>query len=123
MARNAIAEQQQPTNIWTQAATSFECDGCGHHASFHKMDNRQDEEYERQWKSQQQARDGDQASQQTIRPSMAAGVESRASEQRQRQQRQIDGKEFEILDEELQIMEDDESAAPRASKKRRTTAR
>ncbi|KAL9582491.1 MAG: hypothetical protein Q9212_003263 [Teloschistes hypoglaucus] len=153
MARNTIAEQQQPPNIWTQmsyvpprgpcfqkssfltscpcfrfmihplkAATSFECDGCGHHASFHKMDNRQDEEYERQWKSQQQILDADQACKQTVRRSVAARVESQGSEQRQRQQRQIEDKEFEVLDEELHLMED-ASVAARASKKRRTTAR
>ncbi|KAL8865934.1 MAG: hypothetical protein Q9174_006600 [Haloplaca sp. 1 TL-2023] len=33
-----------------KGATSFECDGCGHHASFHKKENREDEEIERRWK-------------------------------------------------------------------------
>lgn len=108
-----------------KAATSFECDGCGHHASFHKMDNRQDEEYERQWKSQQQTLDADQACKQTFRRSVAARVESQGSEQRQRQQRQqrqLEDKEFEILDEEMEFMED-AGVAARPSKKRRTTAR
>lgn len=40
-----------------KASTSFECDGCGHHASFHKMDNHQDDETVRQWKSEQEADD------------------------------------------------------------------
>lgn len=34
-----------------KAATSFECDGCGHHASFHKMDSREDGETVRRWKN------------------------------------------------------------------------
>ncbi|KAL8973581.1 MAG: hypothetical protein Q9197_002180 [Variospora fuerteventurae] len=34
-----------------KAATSFECDGCGHHASFHKMDSREDDETVRRWKN------------------------------------------------------------------------
>lgn len=37
-----------------KAATSFECDGCGHHASFHKLDNPEDEESVGNWKSGQQ---------------------------------------------------------------------
>ncbi|KAL9032324.1 MAG: hypothetical protein Q9214_008017 [Letrouitia sp. 1 TL-2023] len=37
-----------------KAGTSFECDGCGHHASFHKMDSPEDEGSIRSWKSSQQ---------------------------------------------------------------------
>ena len=33
-----------------KAATSFECDGCGHHASFHKMENKADDETVNRWK-------------------------------------------------------------------------
>lgn len=33
-----------------KAATSFDCDGCGHHASFHSMENHQDDEVVRRWK-------------------------------------------------------------------------
>ena len=33
-----------------KAASSFECDGCGHHASFHKMDNQKEEEIAKRWK-------------------------------------------------------------------------
>lgn len=33
-----------------KAASTFECDGCGHHASFHKMDNQKEEEITRRWK-------------------------------------------------------------------------
>jgi hypothetical protein len=32
-----------------KAATSFECDGCGHHASFHKMENPSEEECVKRW--------------------------------------------------------------------------
>lgn len=44
-----------------KGATSFECDGCGHHASFHKMDNREDEESVRRWKEAEQVQDKMQA--------------------------------------------------------------
>lgn len=33
-----------------KAATSFDCDGCGHHASFHKMDNPLEADVLRRWK-------------------------------------------------------------------------
>ena len=36
-----------------KVATSFECDGCGHHASFHQMSNPSDEEIVRQWKERE----------------------------------------------------------------------
>ncbi|KAL8684415.1 MAG: hypothetical protein Q9218_008304 [Villophora microphyllina] len=106
-----------------KAATSFECDGCGHHASFHKMDNKQDEEYERQWKSEQQAQDAAQAARETARRTMAANVGAREPEQRQRQQRQIDDRGFELLEDDLRIVGDDKSVVQPASKKRRTTGR
>lgn len=32
-----------------KAATTFDCDGCGHHASFHKMDNEQEDEVMKRW--------------------------------------------------------------------------
>ena len=40
-----------------KAATSFDCDGCGHHASFHKMNNQMDEEIVRRWKADETIRD------------------------------------------------------------------
>ena len=40
-----------------KAATSFDCDGCGHHASFHKMENHQDEEAVERWKKLEAAVD------------------------------------------------------------------
>ena len=32
-----------------KAPTSFECDGCGHHASFHQMQNKMEEEIVSRW--------------------------------------------------------------------------
>lgn len=34
-----------------KAATSFECDGCAHHASFHKMENKAEEEVVARWRT------------------------------------------------------------------------
>jgi hypothetical protein len=43
-------------------ASSFECDGCGHHASFHNMENSKDDAVVKRWqeaeKGQQQAIEG-----------------------------------------------------------------
>ena len=39
-----------------KAATSFECDGCGHHASFHRMENQQEQEIAQKWKVQEEMR-------------------------------------------------------------------
>ena len=33
-----------------KAATSFECDGCSHHASYHKMENKAEDEIISRWK-------------------------------------------------------------------------
>ena len=33
-----------------KAATSFECDGCSHHASYHKMENKIEDEILARWK-------------------------------------------------------------------------
>jgi hypothetical protein len=40
-----------------KAATSFDCDGCGHHASFHRMQNPEDEEIARRWKQEEATRE------------------------------------------------------------------
>ena len=37
-----------------KAATSYDCDGCGHHASFHRMESKEDEEVAKRWKEQQE---------------------------------------------------------------------
>jgi len=36
-----------------KATSSFECDGCGHHASFHKMENRAEDEVVARWKAEE----------------------------------------------------------------------
>ncbi|KAL9064608.1 MAG: hypothetical protein Q9161_008785 [Pseudevernia consocians] len=36
-----------------KASTSFDCDGCGHHASFHRMESREEEEVVRRWKGEE----------------------------------------------------------------------
>lgn len=35
-----------------KAATSFECDGCGHHASFHSMENKDEDEVVKRWEAE-----------------------------------------------------------------------
>lgn len=42
-----------------KAATSFDCDGCGHHASFHQMENPAEEEAARRWKAQAEREERD----------------------------------------------------------------
>ncbi|KAG9184975.1 hypothetical protein G6011_11805 [Alternaria panax] len=32
-----------------KSSSSYECDGCGHHASFHTMENRAEDEIRRRW--------------------------------------------------------------------------
>ena len=39
-----------------KAASSFECDGCNHHASFHKMENHVDDEFLSRLRSAELAR-------------------------------------------------------------------
>ena len=38
-----------------QAATSFECDGCNHHASFHNLDNPDDDAVLARWASEERS--------------------------------------------------------------------
>ncbi len=35
-----------------KAASSYDCDGCGHHASFHRMESKEDEEVARRWRDE-----------------------------------------------------------------------
>jgi hypothetical protein len=39
----------------SQSASSYECDGCAHHASFHSMENRSEDEVRKRW--EQEAKD------------------------------------------------------------------
>ncbi|KAI5208187.1 hypothetical protein E4T39_01597 [Aureobasidium subglaciale] len=38
-----------------KAATSFECDGCGHHASYHNLDNPSEDAILAKWSAQEKA--------------------------------------------------------------------
>ncbi|OAF98651.1 uncharacterized protein CC84DRAFT_1158581 [Paraphaeosphaeria sporulosa] len=38
-----------------KSTSSFECDGCAHHASFHSMENKEEDEIRKRW--EQEARD------------------------------------------------------------------
>jgi uncharacterized protein YjbJ (UPF0337 family) len=38
-----------------QSASSYECDGCSHHASFHSMENKTEDEVRKRW--EQEAKD------------------------------------------------------------------
>ena len=40
-----------------KATTSFECDGCGHHASFHKMENTADDEVVKRWRAENETKE------------------------------------------------------------------
>lgn len=44
----------QYTNV-SQAATSFECDGCGHHASFHSLENPREDAILQKWSEAEKA--------------------------------------------------------------------
>lgn len=39
-----------------KADATFDCDGCGHHASFHDLENKQEEEIMRRWKAEETRR-------------------------------------------------------------------
>jgi len=40
-----------------QALTSFECDGCGHHASFHNLENKQEDAILKRWEEEAKEKD------------------------------------------------------------------
>ena len=40
-------------NLLTKAATSFECDGCQHHASYHSLENPDEDAVLKKWEAQQ----------------------------------------------------------------------
>lgn len=42
-----------------QAATSFDCDGCGHHASFHSLENVAEDAILKKWTTEQVTAKGD----------------------------------------------------------------
>jgi hypothetical protein len=48
-------KQQFPTNTYAKAASSFECDGCSHHASFHSLENPAEDAVRQKWLEQEAA--------------------------------------------------------------------
>lgn len=40
----------------SKSSSSYECDGCGHHASFHSMENRSDDEIRKKWEQEAKER-------------------------------------------------------------------
>ncbi|KAL8665872.1 MAG: hypothetical protein Q9168_007616, partial [Polycauliona sp. 1 TL-2023] len=94
-----------------KASTSFECDGCGHHASFHKMDNQQDDETVRRWKTDEEEKvlqrqilmdysDGQ---------AVKAGLQPTQVGARQPQRRQIENRGNNREDDDLRILEETET--------------
>lgn len=51
----------KPSKI-KQAATSFECDGCNHHASFHSLENEAEDVILKKWSAQEAENDAQSAS-------------------------------------------------------------
>lgn len=93
-----------------KGSTSFECDGCGHHASFHKMDNKEDEESVRRWKEAERHRDG-----MHVATMHLVGFDRMEAATQQSQRRQI---EDESTDGSLQVLEDVPAEVPRPARKR-----
>ncbi|KAF2801032.1 hypothetical protein K505DRAFT_201958, partial [Melanomma pulvis-pyrius CBS 109.77] len=50
-----------------KSASSYECDGCGHHASFHSMENQAEDEIRKRWAQETKAKQ-DMEEQQSSRP-------------------------------------------------------
>ncbi|KAF2643597.1 hypothetical protein P280DRAFT_382889, partial [Massarina eburnea CBS 473.64] len=49
-----------------KSSSSYECDGCAHHASFHSMENREEDEIRRRW--EQEAKEKAQREEDDARP-------------------------------------------------------
>ena len=63
---SCLCETELRILINIQAATSFECDGCNHHASYHSMDNPAEDAILKKWE--------DQEAQNTIQKQALAGA-------------------------------------------------
>ncbi|KAI4125564.1 MAG: hypothetical protein LQ338_004168 [Usnochroma carphineum] len=106
-----------------KAATSFECDGCGHHASFHKMENRQEEEAVEEWRLLQQFQEAQQA------PALNQVREAtRRAETRLRQRGRLRENDFlEVTDADsddgVRVIEDVQDVPRQARKRQRAGAR
>lgn len=55
ISRNPCEKCSTAKTNTSQAATSFECDGCSHHASFHNLENPKEDEILQKWDNKQQA--------------------------------------------------------------------
>jgi hypothetical protein len=53
--RGVLVYQPRSGADSAQSTSSFECDGCAHHASFHSMENKEEDEIRKRW--EQEARD------------------------------------------------------------------
>lgn len=104
-----------------KGATSFECDGCGHHASFHKMDNQQDEETERRWKSSEATSEAMQSVLHMRQEHLKASIAR--NDQPDAELGQIDSQKADDSDDVVEVIEHDRDTARRARKRRRTAAR
>lgn len=66
-----------------KAATSFECDGCGHHASFHNMENKSEQEVIKRWQEEQRSQallsNGSERPSKRRRPAITEGAERRTN--------------------------------------------
>ncbi|KAL9030600.1 MAG: hypothetical protein Q9196_001306 [Gyalolechia fulgens] len=97
-----------------KGSTSFDCDGCGHHASFHKMDNREDEESVRRWKEREQAQNTTQAQ---VMGTIRFGKMRAAMEEPQRGR--IESREDVGSDHSLDVFEDVAKVTRPARKRKR----
>lgn len=73
-----------------QSTSSFECDGCAHHASFHSMENKEEDEIRKRW--EQEAREKTRSeSQDAERPRKRAREIEYAREDASSQARLLEG--------------------------------
>ncbi|KAL8779283.1 MAG: hypothetical protein Q9213_007015 [Squamulea squamosa] len=94
-----------------KASTSFECDGCGHHASFHKMDNHQDDETVRRWKTDEEERVLRRKTLMNWQDIQAveAGLAPAQAGAQQPPRRQIESRDPEITDDDIRSLENFEA--------------
>ncbi|OCK81533.1 hypothetical protein K432DRAFT_381237 [Lepidopterella palustris CBS 459.81] len=48
--------------------STFDCDGCGHHASFHSMENRAEDEIRKRWEAEDRAKEAEAREAEPSRP-------------------------------------------------------
>lgn len=75
-----------------KASTSFDCDGCGHHASFHRFEAKEEEEAAKtRWREEEARRELDRQREARHERNLALAVEPRrAEEERARKRRRIE---------------------------------